>query len=251
VAGKVTVNDKVYIHEFVDIIGHNRAKYMYHMTANFSPMAQEERHQLCYGVWGVVGTTKRWPEVLNIWEEDGFDGLASSFRHEFNHPTLQDPKLAKWWAAAASLRSGGTDRVLIPAPWTRTIEELVADGVRGEVYAHEQIRVPAGSAVNFLEFVREQSTPVREKYDWELAGAWRTAMVDDDECFLLWAIPTWEQWAAFEKGHGTDAAVRDLQRDTRTRSAGFRRFLLVDAELSPMRLGRQPARSDRTEPWDE
>ena len=31
-----TVNDKVYIHEFIDIIGHNRANYMHHMTANWS-----------------------------------------------------------------------------------------------------------------------------------------------------------------------------------------------------------------------
>jgi hypothetical protein len=40
-------NDKIYIHEFIDIIGHNRANYMHHMTANWSPIAQEERHQLC------------------------------------------------------------------------------------------------------------------------------------------------------------------------------------------------------------
>jgi hypothetical protein len=91
-------NDKVYIHEFIDIIGHNRANYMHHMTANWSPIAQRERHQLCYGVWGTVGTTRRWPEVVNLWEEDGFDGLAGSLRHEFNHPTLQDPGLAAWWA---------------------------------------------------------------------------------------------------------------------------------------------------------
>ena len=51
------MNDKVYIHEYIDIIGHNRGRYMYHMTANWSPTAQEERHQLCYGVWGVVGST--------------------------------------------------------------------------------------------------------------------------------------------------------------------------------------------------
>jgi hypothetical protein len=28
---------------------------MHHMAANWSPLAQEQRHQLCYGVWGVVG----------------------------------------------------------------------------------------------------------------------------------------------------------------------------------------------------
>ena len=61
-------NDKLYLHEFVDIIGHDRARYMYHMTANFSPMAQRDRQQLCYGVWGVLGSTGRWPEVVNVWE---------------------------------------------------------------------------------------------------------------------------------------------------------------------------------------
>ena len=99
-------NNKVYIHEYIDIIGHNRANYMHHMTANFSPMAQVQRHQLCYGVWGTVGTTHRWPEVINIWEEDGFDGMASSFRHEFNHPTLQDPALAAWGGRPAGVPAG-------------------------------------------------------------------------------------------------------------------------------------------------
>ena len=86
------MNDKVYIHEYIDIIGHNRGRYMYHMTANWSPTAQEERHQLCYGVWGVVGSTGRWPQVVNLWEEDGFDGLARSFGHELGHRDLQDPE---------------------------------------------------------------------------------------------------------------------------------------------------------------
>ena len=75
-------NTKVYIHEFIDIIGHNRAHYMHHMTANWSPIAQRERQQLCYGVWGTVGSTRRWPEVVNLWEEDGFAGLAASFEGE-------------------------------------------------------------------------------------------------------------------------------------------------------------------------
>ena len=54
------VNDKVYIHELIDIIGHRRADYMHHMTANWSPSAQEERGQRCYGVWATLGSTGRW-----------------------------------------------------------------------------------------------------------------------------------------------------------------------------------------------
>jgi len=245
------VNDKVYIHEFIDILGHNRARYMHHMTANWSPIAQEERHQLCYGVWGIVGTTRGWPEVLNMWEEDGFDGLAASFRHEFNHATLQDPKLAKWWAEAANYRRRGVDRVLVPAPWTRTIEELCADGVRGEVYAHEQFEVPQGTAREFLDRVADEALGLYEEHGWVLAGAWETAMRNESECFLLWAIPTWEQWASFEQAEGADTPLRRWKRQSYERTTSGQRFLVVDAPLSPLRTGRQPAVEDRTDNWQD
>jgi len=238
-------NEKVYIHEFIDIIGHNRANYMHHMTANWSPIAQVERHQLCYGVWGTVGTTRQWPEVVNMWEEDGFEGLATSFRHEFNHAGLQDPSLAAWWSKAAQFRHSGIDRVLVPAPWTDTIEELCAKGVRGEAYAHEMLRVPAGTAWDVLELVRDQAVPVHEKFGWTLAGAWATAMCNDSEAFLLWAIPSWEQWGEYEQAQRGDADVVRWRATATPRVDQWHRFLLVDAPLSPLRTGRQPHESDR------
>ena len=245
-----SVNEKVYIHEFIDIIGHNRARYMHHMTANFSPMAQEDRNQLCFGVWGIVGTTRGWPEVLNIWEEDGFEGLATSFRHEFNHATLQDPKLAKWWAEAADYRRHGDDRVLVPAPWSPTITQLCEAGVHGETYAHEQIHVPPGTAREFLEVVAQEAVAAYEPFGWTLAGAWETAMVNESECFLLWAIPEWEHWSGFEQAAIADSPLRRAQRALTDRITGFHRFLLVDAPLCPFRTGRQPTRDDRTG-WEE
>ena len=239
-------NHKIYIHEFIDIIGHNRANYMHHMTANFSPTAQRERNQLCYGVWGTVGTTRRWPEVVNMWEEDGWDGMASSFRHEFNHPSLQDPALAAWWARAAQFRRSGIDRLILPAEWTRTIEELCADGVRGEVYAHELVSLRPDTAWHYVDdLVRERQIPLCERFGWELAGAFVTAMKDDSEAIVLWAIPTWEQWAELEKAVRTDAAMRAWREHQAELTTAFDRFLLVDAPLSPFRTGRQPQDSDR------
>lgn len=238
-------NDKVYIHEFIEIIGHNRANYMHHMTANWSPIAQRERDQRCYGVWGTVGSTRRWPEVVNMWEEEGFPGLADSFRHEFNHPTLQDPSLAAWWARAAQFRRAGFDRILVPAPWTDTIEELCAKGVRGETYAHEVIKVPAGTAWDFLERVGERAVPAHEAFGWTLAGAWATAMCNDSEVLLLWAIPSWASWGEFEAAQRTDAGVLAWRKEATDVVTDWQRFLLVDSPLSPMRTGRQPQESDR------
>ena len=127
-----TINEKVYIHEYIDIIGHNRANYMHHMTANFSPIAQEERNQLCYGVWGTVGTTRRWPEVVNLWEEDGFDGHGHARSATSSTTRRSRTRPSPLVGQAAQFRRSGDDRVIIPAPWTRTIEQLCADGVRGE-----------------------------------------------------------------------------------------------------------------------
>src|ERR1700712_4749389 len=224
---------------------------MHHMTANWSPIPQAERDQWCYGVWGVVGTTRGWPQVVNLWEEQGFDGLATSFRHEFNHASLQDPKLAKWWAEAANYRRSGLDRVLIPAPWTQTIEELCAAGVHGEVFAHEQITVTQGRSGAYLNDVAEHGASLYAEHGWQLIGAWETAMVNETEVFLLWAIPTWEQWGELEKAERTEGKLRSWRQSTYGESQTFHRFLLVDSPLSPLRTGRQPLVSDRHQGWEE
>src|SRR5262249_34841289 len=156
------MSDKVYIHECIEIIGHNRARYIQHMTANWCPIARTERNMLCYGVWGTVGSTGRWPEVVNMWELDGWDALAANFAHELSSPSLQDPGLAEWWGVAAELRRGGFDRIVVPEPANLSIEELTAAGVRGEVYAHEIVTMPVGGVRNFLDGLAEAGIPAIE-----------------------------------------------------------------------------------------
>lgn len=237
-------NPKIYIHELVAIRGHARAKYMHHMTANWCPIGREERGQLCVGVWGTVGSTGRWPEVVNLWEEEGWPGLARNLARETAHPGLQDPSLASWWAEAAKYRRGGRDRILIPAPWSRTVDELLRDGVRGVFYAHERVRIAPGGAPDYLERVRELGVPAYAGHGLELVGAFRTALRNDSECLLLWAIPDAAAWAGFEAGQD-DPQLRRFREATRGLARDWRRTLLVDAPLSPLRIGRQPEVSDR------
>ena len=244
------MNDRIYIHEFIDIHGHNRANYMHHMTANWSPTGQETRHQLCYGVWALLGSTGAWPQTVNMWEEDGWDGLAASFASEAVGAGAQDPALAKWWAKAQEFRRGGFDRIMLPAPWTRTIEELCAAGVKGEVYAHELVTVRPGAANELLERAKECSAPALARFEWELVGAFTTAMRHDDEALLLWAIPTWQRWADAEKAHSVDDDLLAARAQLAEVVTGLNRILLVDSPLSPMRTGRQPSRDDRTD-WQD
>jgi hypothetical protein len=131
-----------------------------------------------------------------------------------------------------------------------TIERACSAGIRGDVYAHEQIAVPRGRSSHYLDFVQSELIPVMGEFGWVLAGAWETALVDDNECFLLWAIPTWQQWADREKARRSHQRLIEMEGKILALTDQTNRILLVDAELSPMRLGRQPSRADRTEDWD-
>ncbi len=245
-------NDRVYIHEFIDIRGHHRADYVQHMAANWSPLAQETRNQKLFGIWSVLGSTGPWPQVVNLWEEEGFAGLAESFAAEAVGPGAQDPALEKWWTAAAEFRRGGFDRLVKPAPWSPTIDELCAAGAGGVAYAHELIGVRGGTSWDLLELVRERAVPVYADFGFELVGAFATTMVDDDECLLLWSIPTWDAWARFEDGHlpGGHAGLADWREWSADVVTRRHRILLIDAPLSPLRTGRQPTRDDRVD-WTD
>ncbi len=238
-------NPKVYIHELIAVRGQARAKYMQHMTANWGPIGRAERGQLCFGVWGTIGSTGCWPQVVNLWEEEGWEGLARSFAHETRHPTLQDPSLAAWWAEAAKYRHGGVDRILVPAPWSPTIEELCRDGVCGVFYAHELVRVVPGRAVDFLAAVQRVGVPAYAELGLQSVGAFRTAMRNDSECLLLWAIPTPGHWAAFERAQDGHPAVARWRHTVAQLAVDWERTLLVDAPLCPLRTGRQPEARDR------
>jgi hypothetical protein len=238
------MNENVYIHEFIDIIGHNRARYMHHMTANWCPVGRAERSMLCFGVWGTVGSTGRWPEVVNMWELDGWDGLAANLAHELTGAALQDESLAQWWAVAATLRRGGVDRIVVPEPWSPTIEELVAAGVRGVAYAHELVQVPVGTVRRFLDAVDEVGRDAIEHLGVQCVGAFRVAMTNDHEALVIWAMPDWQTWVEYERAWD-GVALATWRARLVALGADVRRTLMVDAPLSPMRIGRQPEASDR------
>jgi hypothetical protein len=241
------MNDRVYIHEYIHIRGLNRANYVHHMTANWSPTAQVERDQLCYGVWPVIGSTGRWPEVINMWELRGWGGIAEGFALEGSGSGAYDPVLAKWWAHAAEFRRGGIDRLVVPAPWTRTIEELCADGVTGVCYAHELVGIRAGAATELLDRVEAGGQHVVNELGLELVGAFRTTMRNDDECILIWSVPTWATWTAYEIAHLDDSAISAWRRSLDDIVTTWERNLMVDAPLSPFKTGRQPHIDDRTD----
>jgi hypothetical protein len=232
-------NDKVYIHEFIDIVGQNRAKYMEHMTAGWGETARLERNMLCAGVWGTVGSTGRWPETVNLWELDGWQGLADNFGHELKHPGLQDPKLVEWWAQAAPLRRGGVDRVLRPASYAPTIEGVLAASIVGsEVYAHELVKLVPGSAVRYLGLLEQAFLPTAEPLGLRLFGAYRNAFVNGSEVIVIWAIDTWDRWAQIEAAYEEDPEIAKWRALSDDIVVDWERTLMCDSPLNPTKTGK-------------
>jgi hypothetical protein len=75
-------------------------------------------------------------------------------------------------------------------------------------------------------------------------------MIDDSECFFLWAVPTWEHWAESEKARRTHPKLVKWRHRAVEEAAAMERVLLVDSPLCPFRTHRQPARTDQVD-WDE
>jgi hypothetical protein len=231
-------NDRVYLHELIDIVGQGRAAYNHHMTANFGRQAREERGLWCVGVFSTVGSTERWPQSTNLWEyADGWEGVAEHFSFEYSNREHQDRSLAAWWAEAAVLRSGGFDRLLIPAHYSPTLAEMLADEVRGECYYHETVALEPGGARRYLELVEEHRLALAAMFGWRLVGAYRTALVHDSEAILVWAVPTWHDWARWEVAQESDPNVSIWRGHLHGLVRDWRNKLLVASELSPIRTG--------------
>jgi hypothetical protein len=231
---------KVYIHEEVEILGQNRAAYIEHACVKWAPIGRAERNMLCVGSWATVGSTEHWPQVVNMWELDGFEGLAASFRHELSHTTHQDPALTTWWTEASKYRRGGYDRILVPSDATPSLEDAMARGIRGEVYMHEVVTTVRSAARDYVARVDTEWGPRAADLGLTLVGAYRHAMADDSEAIVLWAIDTWETWAEVERALDEGDAAAAWRRSLDGVVVSSRRKLLAPGPWNPLETGTIP-----------
>ena len=234
------MSSKIYIHEYINIIGANRANYFRHMTTDWGQHSAE-RHQKCFGVWGTLGSTGQWPQVVNLWEYDDWDSLAASFAHETGTDTMQDKALETWWLTAQSYRSGGFDRVLIAAPCSPPIEQLCAEGtvVGAKVFLHEIVSIKPGFAQDYLELVSVHWLGPAKELGLKLVGAFRTAMCNDSEVVLIWAMQEWSDWARASKAQGSQP-FQTWRAKTKDIAVDWVGHLMCSAPASPLKTGVQP-----------
>jgi hypothetical protein len=237
----VGTNKKVYLHEFIDIILHNRGNYFEHMTTGWKK-GQAELNQRTFGIWGTFGTTGRWPEVVNLWEYDSLEHMAADYKHETSGKNMQNPTLYEWWAKAQTMRSGGFDRILLPTDYSMGIEEICRKGlIKDRVYYQQRISVKPGMADTYLDLLGDEWMPVAQQdFEMRLLGAYKTAMRNDSEVFVFWGIKTWEAWAAFERAVRTSDKVKAWEARTSGIALDWINTCLCNAPQSPLETGHAP-----------
>lgn len=175
---------RVYMHEFIHIIGAGAQPYM-EMTKEWAAERKGRGANRLVGTWASVGATGNWPEVVNLWEltlEDWYGMLDRSYVHR-----QANTHLGEWWARALQYRSGGRDRMLVPAPWSPSLDDLQARGVRGVLFVQELSTVRAGTAPEYLAAMEREWLPVLDRLGVAAVGAFEGLMTDT-EVLALWAV---------------------------------------------------------------
>ena len=175
----------LYLHEYVDIVGEGAMPYM-ERTVEFGAESAAPRGLMLLGTWYVMGSTARWPQVVNIWEcLDGWSGWRR-LMETTNLARTRDAALSEWWKKALEVRSGGFDRLMGSAPGCPSLADLAAGGVEGSIFLHELSQVRPGAALDYLAAVREEWVPVLADHGHTLVGLYEV-LLGDTEVITVWA----------------------------------------------------------------
>lgn len=179
----------LYLHETIDILGAGQDAYVQSVLERAAHSEAAGISRLV-GVFKVIGSTHRWPRVVNLWEMDGWGHWAATLERQFL-PERTDPALAPWWARTAQWRSGGFDRILEPASFSPTRSQLESEQRRGWVCSQTTTRLRPGSATAYFESVRT-SAEILARQGVRLVGAWSVPM-RSHEVVEVWLAPTFAE----------------------------------------------------------
>lgn len=215
-------NAHLYLHETIHIVGAGSEAYRRHTAAR----AASSRGTPLVGTWEQSGSTGEWPRVVNLWEMRGWDHWADVLEYQYVAGSRRPAELQRWWTAALRFRSGGTDRLLEPAPFSPTCTELIDRGVRVRACLQEIATVAPGRAEAYLDAVARRWAPLAAQRGLALYGAWRTAM-RDTEAVLLWGAADFATLTRLLGARATDPEARAWAEAARTWRLDHRETLLV------------------------
>lgn len=202
----------LYLHETIDILGAGQDAYVQSVLERAAHSESAGISRLV-GVFKVIGSTHRWPRVVNLWEMDGWGHWAATLERQFL-PERTDPALAPWWARTAEFRSGGFDRILSPAVYSPSRATLVHGGVSGWVCSQTIHRALPGQADALLDTIGSDAVHL-EAQGLRLVGAWSVPM-RRDEVVEIWLAPTFAALCSWYERRDHDPRWTEMESRRRT-----------------------------------
>jgi hypothetical protein len=196
----------LYLHEIIDIVGTGQEPYL-KTVAERARHSEREGISRLFGTWKVIGSTNRWPRVVNMWEMDDWDDWADALERQFL-PAKTDAGLAPWWAKATEWRSGGFDRILEPTAYSPTCDALRRQNLRAWVCVHTVAQLAPGKRDAYLTAIGDTLLPMLEARGLVLMGAYAVPM-RTDEAVLLWAAPDFRHLCKLYAERERDAALAE------------------------------------------
>lgn len=196
----------LYLHETIDIIGDGQQAYL-DTVGERARHSQGQGISRLVGTWKVIGSTNRWPRVVNLWEMDSWSHWAEALERQF-FPAKKDPSLAPWWTAATRWRSGGYDRILEPTAYSPSLAQLRKLGLRAWVSVQTIVRLAPGKRKAYLAAVGSILHPLFQARGLTLMGAY-TVLMRSDEALVLWAAPDFRSLCDLYACRNEDAELQE------------------------------------------
>ena len=160
------------------------------------------------GTWKVIGSTNRWPRVVNLWEMDGWEHWAETLERQF----LPAQDRTRRWRRGGRRRPNGAAAASIAfssRPRTaRRCEALQRGGSpRLGLRAHDRAAARPASATPTSPPSARRLTPLLAARGLALMGAYAVPM-RTDEAVLLWAAPDFRHLCRLYAERERDAELR-------------------------------------------
>jgi hypothetical protein len=184
----------------------------------------------------VTGT---WPRAVSLWEHGSLAVLARRLElaQNVHQADPEDKALEAWVEKARTMRHEIVCKLLMPAPWSPTLEELVANKVTGSIYYQQTVKTVPRRVEQYLAALEDEGLAIAQGLGMRLIGAFRTGLCNDSEAVVIWALDDFDHWAAVENANRSDA-VRRWRSQLSGVVRDWENVLLMPAPKAPLQTGR-------------
>ena len=189
----------IVLQEIVAIDRGGKEAYLEGIATRWAPYAAASRGMRLLWIGSTIGSTAAWPETMALWELRDWGHYADVCARMYTESNPDD-ELRAWWQEAAKLRLRARSQTLVSLPFSPVLDDCVARGITGAVFAFTTYRIRPGKRADFVAALENRIEGEAER-GRRLVGAYEVAFTND-LAYAIWAHGTLEDVAAYELASG-------------------------------------------------